>query len=249
MAGFTFTKRRPMGPRGRNCGPRTHRPGAPQRLARPHTRGSHRRRSGDQQPLKGAAGRRRATTGPPRSSRPAPGRGKAGKGRRERRGREARGGAGREGGAIGRGLPGQQLRREPFTNSALSASTAAEFGLRRHRGRLPPLPSVPPCPHLRMPAGEAAQAQPPSGASPPCPAPSFARPGSPPPCAPRGQEVSAGPAAAPAPSLPASPGLSQRRGRALGAPPGSGGAGGTRFFVSPRWSWRKDLECWSSLWH
>lgn len=152
-----------MGPRGLNCGPltHTHQPRAPQRPARLHTRGSHRRRSGAQRPLKGAAGKGGggSTAGPPHSSLPAPGREKAGKGRRERRGREARGRACREGGAGGRGLPEQQLRRERFTNSAPSASTTAESGLRRHRGRPPPLPSVPPCPHLRMPAGEAAQAQ------------------------------------------------------------------------------------------
>lgn len=73
---------------------------------------------------------------------------------RRRRGLRARGGCGR---GRGQGLPEQQLRRERFTNSAPSAS-AAESGLRRHRGRPPPLPSSL-SPHLRMPAGEAAQAQ------------------------------------------------------------------------------------------
>lgn len=71
--------------------------------------------------------------------------------------REARGGAGGGGRGVPRGLPEQQLRRERFTNSASSAS-AAESGLRRHRGRPPSLPSSL-LPHLRMPAGEAAQAQ------------------------------------------------------------------------------------------
>lgn len=86
-----------MGPRGLNCGPltHTHQPRAPQRPARLHTRGSHRRRSGAQRPLKGAAGKGGGGRALP--DRPTPHcRLRAGRrrGREEEKGGEGRRGAG-----------------------------------------------------------------------------------------------------------------------------------------------------------
>lgn len=86
-----------MGPRGLNCGPltHTHQPRAPQRPARLHTRGSHRRRSGAQRPLKGAAGKggggEHCRTAPLLTAGSGPGEGGEGKKRKEGKGGEGQG--------------------------------------------------------------------------------------------------------------------------------------------------------------
>lgn len=158
----------PESPHTKAAGPR---PGSPPRTAAAQRERSRRGLRLHRPPGPGP-GRPESATGPNARSRAAPGRaararpGRAaprlrgrpgGRGQRRQRGVAIARGGGAGGGAGGRGLPQQQLPREPFTNSAPSAS-AAESGLRRHRGRPPLLPSSL-CPRLRMPAGEAAQAQ------------------------------------------------------------------------------------------